>query len=358
MNTQKDLGQEAIDQLMALWQVDDDRIARTENGFDWWPSRFRVSVAALPLEKDAAEPVWRVSVRTAVLKGVDLADPERKTLVGQFGSLSPSYAWVYTPREVLEKYEMEDDGTIEFQSSVYVRYDNVEWVPAFLGRMALLQAIDAHDRGELTARMLRAQLDTSGPSGAASADFVDDILGVAGSLYLPDGKKSSRWEGSDEFREIAERFGQSDLCYGNGGPEGLTLETPMGSTSALIWLRPNVPHPWLGNGLLATLQLPFGRDDTSTVDEAAWYNFFESVQSTNIPQLGSWHSKELPRGGHSPAHSIFVPNSLFQPGLATNLALWQVGRARWVRETFYPDMQDQTMAEILEARFAGMEDAE
>lgn len=37
--------------------------------------------------------------------------------------------------------------------------------------------------------------------------------------------------------------------------------------------------------------------------------------------------------------------------LATNLALWMLGRAKWVRETLWPDLQDKRMSEILEERF-------
>ena len=39
--------------------------------------------------------------------------------------------------------------------------------------------------------------------------------------------------------------------------------------------------------------------------------------------------------------TTFVPNALYQPMLATNLALWML----------WPELQDKRMADILEERF-------
>ena len=51
------------------------------------------------------------------------------------------------------------------------------------------------------------------------------------------------------------------------------------------------------------------------------------------------------------AHSCFIPNALFMPGLIENFAYWAIGRVQWVRRTRFPELKDLTMAEILESRF-------
>jgi hypothetical protein len=182
---------------------------------------------------------------------------------------------------------------------------------------------------------------------------MDDMLNVAQAIYGPSGEEDCRWVGLKEFEEIAERFGQGDLCFGFGDEGGLTLETPIGETSALIRLRTDVPHPAMGNGLLASLQFPFVRNEADVVNDCLWLNFFESIQWTNVPQFGSWHPREVGDGQFSVAHSFFIPNALFAPGLATNVALWQFGRARWAKNTFWGHLEDLTMMEVMNKRFGG-----
>jgi hypothetical protein len=46
----------------------------------------------------------------------------------------------------------------------------------------------------------------------------------------------------------------------------------------------------------------------------------------------------------------FVPNAHYRPGLATNIALWMISRARWLRQTRWPDLEDKTMMEIMKER--------
>jgi hypothetical protein len=46
-----------------------------------------------------------------------------------------------------------------------------------------------------------------------------------------------------------------------------------------------------------------------------------------------------------------MPNALYGPGLATNIAFWFLRRARWVREQRFPDIKDVTMLEVLNKRF-------
>jgi hypothetical protein len=97
--------------------------------------------------------------------------------------------------------------------------------------------------------------------------------------------------------------------------------------------------------------LPFSGDALSISKESATLNFMEAISWTNFPQLGCWHSHQSRGGGKGLAFSSFLPNALYQPGLATNMALWLLGRARWARERGWPDLQDQTMLQVLQNRF-------
>ena len=145
-------------------------------------------------------------------------------------------------------------------------------------------------------------------------------------------------------------MGRSDNAFGFGDARGLTLETPFGDDSALIRLLTDQPHPQLGNGLLATLQLPFFGEPKVIASECVFLNYFERASWTDIPLFGCWHPHASRGNRECPAFTSFIPNALHQPGIATNMALWLLGRARWVRHERWPNLQDKTMAEILKAR--------
>jgi hypothetical protein len=74
--------------------------------------------------------------------------------------------------------------------------------------------------------------DVSRPEKLAGTGF-NEILEVAAQVYVPIGAEANRWIGTNEFLEIAELWGRSDLCFGNGDANGLTLEASIGSDTAL-----------------------------------------------------------------------------------------------------------------------------
>lgn len=344
-------GRNFCDLLAKMWQVDEDRVVWNDSGFDWWPGHFKVSVHVFAGETPETEGAWRLSVTTDFLAGVNVRDSRIVALLLQMASFAPSYSWVATPPEAIDQCAMDDEGRVRFQTTVYVRPATAGWLPAFLGTMAILQPIDAERMADSVADMLGGRADRSAPPGRSGDVALDDILSVAQALYVPQGQSDSRWQGSDEFEQIAQTYGRNDRCFGMGDSSGVTLESPIGQESALVWLKTDTRHPVLGTGLLATVQLPFTDEAPNTANECLWFNFFESTNWTDVPQMGSWHPRELRDNRFNAAQSVFVPNLLYQDQLATNLALWQLGRARWVKQQFWPDLEDATMADILTARF-------
>ena len=53
------------------------------------------------------------------------------------------------------------------------------------------------------------------------------------------------------------------------------------------------------------------------------------------------------------AFTSFLPNALYRPGLATQIAFWMMERTYWLRNLWYPNIKDATMLEILNKRFSG-----
>lgn len=356
MDKEPDLGLDALQRIARLWQVDADRVIWSEQGFDWWPGSFKVSLSVDRVPEGYDEepgPAWRIVVRTELLRAVPLDDPKIRARIAALAVMAPTYAMVYAPPELSEKYPELADGTLWLQSTVYLRPDMVDWLPEFLGRMAILQPIDAQRQAEPLAEMLGGTPNVSAPEPGGSTDHRDDMLSVADTYYAPKGKEANRWAATDELAEFVERIGRNDGCFATGDKSGLTLETPFGENSSLIRLITNAPHPVLGTGLLALLLNPLSRTKAELVDECAWFNFFESTNWTGFPQFGSWTPQQHGEEWY-PGMGFTVPNAVYLPGIATNAALWHMGRVRWVKRRFFPEMQDLTMMEILKTRWKRM----
>lgn len=345
-----DLGKQALDAVIETLQIDPGRMQRIDNGFEWWPGRFKVSVRAQQASNDAAGS-WVLRARTSFLKNVPVTDEEVRISIDSLAALAPSFAWVYLPPDAASKYGITEDHGLWFETDVYIREDNIGWLPRFFACLALMQPVYAEKDHDLVCDLLGAEPDFSYPAHAPNVVFHDDILNVPAQIYMPLGKKENRFADSEELEQIAERFGRNDLCFGMGDRNGLTLETPIGSQSALIRLFTEQTHPDLGCGLLSTLTMPNIQSRKEAIDQCMWNNFFQATMWTDVPLIGSWSSKKRQEGEYYSAYSSFFPSALYQPNITTNAALWMLGTARFIKSHFYPDLKDLTMGEIFENRY-------
>jgi hypothetical protein len=347
-----DIGFQAVLEMAELWQVDDGRVVWHQDGFEWWPGHHRVIVSVSDRVEEDDATNYKLSVSTDFIKSLDLDNPMLPLYLHGLQQTASSYALKLIPQEVREEWEVTGDPMLTLESNVYIRKDNISWMPRFFAGMAILPVIDAQIRAPDIADSLGAEPDTSAPNGGELLDF-DEMLFVVRDIYAPEGSKPSKWLGTQEFEEIAAAYGRLESCFGNGDDKGLTLEVPFGTDTALIRLHTDQAHPQLGNGLLATLQLPVWLEDSMSM-ESNWYNLLEMISFNYTPLMGSWVMHSMSEDQNVVAYSSFIPNLLFQPGLATNMALWMIGRARWARETHFPDMVDEPLEEILRKRYEGL----
>ena len=292
----------------------------------------------------------KLSVSTAFIKEFNVLDSRLAALAAHMSAMASTYSWVAPANHYLDGAEASDRSTISFRASVRVWPGTAVWLPAFFAKMALMQPIDAERTASSVAEMLQASPDTQPVRAALGKTSVDDILFVGEHFFKPDGLTPSRWAQVEEFQSIADNYGRNDQCFGFGDEGGLTLETPFGSDSALIRLLSDVPHPALGNGLLTSIQLPFTYDEDEATRIASELNLRASaLGATNATLLGSWHPREI-RGAWAPAYGSFIPNALYNRGLATNMALWAVDLAQWARAEVWPQLTNEKMITILNRR--------
>lgn len=72
MVTAAKLGAQAVEQMADLWKVDASRSIRTQDGFDWWPGNFRVSVTAHPRMDGQGPATCALWIRTELLRDVPI----------------------------------------------------------------------------------------------------------------------------------------------------------------------------------------------------------------------------------------------------------------------------------------------
>lgn len=145
----------------------------------------------------------------------------------------------------------------------------------------------------------------------------------------------SAWRGED-FAAVEDALGEHGRCIAS--EHGLLAELPLlpGAVSAMndphttaLWrLHSDQPHPDLGGGLMAVLELPYRFVSTqrmhTMLDEL---NRREMQARALPPHVGAWC---VGTGDDCPAYVSFLPNALYRiPGIATRLSLWAQRRARW-----------------------------
>ena len=344
------ISNQILEEVASTWRAEGNETILTENGFDWQPGSHTVHVRILRNNNQQTDHErFRLSVETEYLRSVPVEDPNFVRLVGMSSlSLTSTYSLVYPPADVWKQYSDGESANMSMFSSVYVDQNTIGWLPRFFARMAILQPINAEIHAVNSPKLFGGGMPAF--IDKKQRECCDTMLNVARDIYVPEGRKQCRWTGTREFVEFSEQYGQQDTCFGFGDSSGMTLETPFGADSALIRFMTDQFHPELGSGLLITTQI---RAWTSLDDiraEAAYLNFLESLSWTDFPQLGCWHAQAINESEGNLAHTCFVPNALYGPNIAINFAIWSIARVQWVRNTRFPNMENLTMAQILQGR--------
>jgi hypothetical protein len=235
-------------------------------------------------------------------------------------------------------------------STAYLHEGIKDWLPRVFGGLAVLQPIESRFRADHAASLLGGKPDRSRPPMRRLQATVDEMLGAEGWMLSPHGQEPSKWIGTGEFEKIIERWGRRDSGFGVADKAGLSMQTPFGDTSAIILLRTDKPHPRLGNGLHVSLSFPHVCEVESANALVIEMNFLEdrAWSKLGVQFMGNWHADKWRGHGFVPEFSCFIPNMVYFPGLAANLVLYAMARAKWGRERLRPGAIDLPMHDILE----------
>ena len=377
MISDQEIAVSAVREIYNLLQIDSDRtqwvgdpssdaILRDGYGFEWWPGDFKVRVRVNGPHPKLDKAVYRLSVQTDFLCDVDVTTPKFKkniSLLNRFSSAFTICAHPTAVSQILEKYGAESSdlslksSKVWLASTAYLHEGVKGWLPRFFAGLIVLQPIESQFRADSAKILLRGRPDYSSPPECNAKKGLDDILNVEASLYAPAGRQQSKWIGTGEFEQIIGKWGRCDNGFGFADKQGLTIETPFGDHTAILLLKTDQPHPRLGNGLLAILKIPLLSELEGANDFSIKLNYAEALLWYEYapPLIGNWCANEgrvqgEERPSFGPAFSSFIPNLLYQPGLAENVVLFALNRARWVRQFWLPNANDLPMHEILSKR--------
>lgn len=359
-----DIASRTIQEIHELWQIDPEgaqwigepslEAMRDERyGFDWWPGDFKVAVRIYGPHPEIDEPTCRINIRTDFISGVDVGDVEFLSNLNKVNATLPSFAICAIPKELGQEYDIDLKASDVWLESVgYVHQGIIDWFPKYFGALALLQPIEAQFRVKAVAQLLGGRPECLNEPRPKSDETLDDMLGIEEETFIPQGEGESRWIGTGEFDQIIEKWGRGEFTYGHSNEMGLTLEVSFGEHSSILQLFADQEHPRLGSGLLFFLRLPYAYTYDEAIERAAHLNFQEARLWSKIrmPFLGNWTAVEGQEDTFWLAYTSFIPNLIYQGGLAENVLLWGMGRARWVREMIEPDAVDMPMPEILMKR--------
>lgn len=150
----------------------------------------------------------------------------------------------------------------------------------------------------------------------------------------PESASASEWT-ADHFTRAHAFLAKWCHCSCVPDERALTAEYALadGPASAsghptALWQMAADQHPYLGGGLFCALSLPNRFEDPDALDGALLrLNYLEMAPRDLAPHFGAWT-----RGpsGDTPAYCSFITNPFHStPGVAGNLSVWALARARW-----------------------------
>lgn len=324
-----DLGLELVAQAHELLRIDEHWLVDKGNGFTWWAGEFAQTVWTDAGLYFNGQSTYRLHAETDLLRGRGKEHLYETAIEREMDQCSLS--------SVI--YDIDDD-TFKLHCSAFVTTDNVHWLQkAFLAGVAL-QVAEATTIGHNLATAIGGVPATSAhPTAGIRTDAHPD-LDLVQRFFKPLGAQRSRWTDAVEWQRMErtmEREAQEFFCDHRSHLRATFAWTCTPSSTIILEVNSEEPHPVLGNGLHFTLTVPLKIAEEHVARLALELNLYERREWKRCHMLGSWscHDGQL-------AYRSFVPNTVYNPELLPELALSMAVRAQWTDE-FFQEKKRQAM---------------
>lgn len=319
-------GAALVAHLREAFRPDPEYFTALESGFVWWPHQLLQRVRAEVGRGSGGLELTRVHAEMLLSQRV----------AGGGEALAAIARW--NAREIglsAVRWDAES-GALSLRSSVYVQGEAWEAPAQRLAHAALLQLSAAERAAEQLLPELHATPAHSHAEGGAMRETPDALL-EAWQPYAARGQEPSPWDAA-AFQRLTTLQPPPWLRVNLRGP-GLDAELPCpragsaapgsapGTGVALLRLIGSQPHPRLGSGLIAALQLPPDAEPRPDrlVATAALLNEAESREWNGCDQLGAW----CVHPSQGLIFGTFHPALTYRDDLLEHIAWQSAQRARW-----------------------------
>ncbi|SRR6266566_1545823 len=337
---QRDVGQQALDRIYQLLQIDESWSSRESRSFSWIAHRLTQKIEASPVFESRGIPISRIISRVTVVEDVELAASAAEKLVAHLNHMAIGSALSCVPEERHIDMIL---GHIVHDETLASRSHQV-------GAFAMLQLAVAERQAEPLADLFSGRVARRHHPTSGERIYPDDMLNVLHATYLPAGGETSRFANAPEIDKVYQLVYKSAFFSAGGSADGIVIEVPFGpEDTSLIELSTVVQHPNFGTGLGVFVRLRTSLDEADGAKLANQLNVLQFEGGKVGAALGAW-CLYTGNSQSSVGHALFIPNAHFQPDVALDAAMGAIERALWVDSVLYPGLPVRSSLPIVGKR--------
>jgi hypothetical protein len=316
-----DYGNQLVKKIFKDMNIDEEWSITTERGFTWWGHQYAQRIWAEQPIKDSGFHVTKVNAETELLK-YPTRSTETETLLA-IEMMETSLSGMIIDQEA---------DRITIRCSAYVHEENHSWLGNIFSLAAIMQVIEAENKGDILASVLELQPDKSKHPDSGVRNDMDEMLSVVNQAVIPLGREPFHSIGEFEFRRTADMLNNQNLIS-TASETGLSAYLPFGDNSALLLVDTEHEHPELGKGLLIRLFLPPEKILPVTDVDGPFVMDLNSMEQNSFPSghfLGSWCLGHVGENVQTAVYVTFIPAIVYNSGILFNMCLSTLCMGSWL----------------------------
>jgi hypothetical protein len=318
-----DHGIQLVQKIFKDMNIDEEWSTETERGFTWWGHQYAQKIWAEQPIEDNGFHVTKINAETELLK-YPTRSTETETLLAT-EMMKASLSGLVIDQEA---------DRITFSCSAYVHEENQSWLGKIFSLAAIMQVIEAENKGDILATVLKLQTDKSNHPVSGVRNDMDEMLSVVDQAIIPAGREPFHSIGEFEFRRTADILNSQNLLT-TADKTGLSAYLPFGDNSALLLVDTEHDHPELGKGLLIRLFLPPEKILSVTDIDGPLVMDLNSMEKKSFPSghfLGSWCLGPVGENVQTAVYVTFIPAIVCSPGILFNICLSTLCHGKFAKQ--------------------------
>jgi hypothetical protein len=317
----EDIGLRAVYGVFEQLQVDDEWSNREDRMFSWIAHRLQQTMRASPVSVEGSLVLARLEAHTVVVDNVTVDQTSVNRLLALLNRHSLGSAYSYEPGA----------AQVTASTGAWIHEETFAWRLPQLATFVALQLGVAEAEAAYIAAKTGGVVAARQHPVSGRRNEPDDMLGLLDTLVAREGRKPSRFKDKWDMENIEHIVNRLTGAATLGSTEnGLAIEVAFGNLTSLTELKPEEPHRRAGAGIRIRTRLPLPLTEDEAADHANAFNLAEARGASETTHYGAWCWDSWGPGDVTLAYQVFIPNMLYRVGIAQDIALSMLKRARWV----------------------------